>query len=115
MTRVFAYCRVSTSGQTTDNQIQEIAAAGFHVMPVRAITETISGSVAAIERPGFRKLQEKLEAGDVLIVTKLDGTAKGGVVIGISDQLKVPVKYIGLGESMEALQLFNKRIITLFH
>lgn len=44
-----------------------------------------------------------------LAITKLDGTAKGGVVIGISDQLKVPVKYIGLGESMEALQLFNKR------
>ncbi len=44
-----------------------------------------------------------------LAITKLDGTAKGGVVIGISDQLKVPVKYIGLGESMEALQLFDKR------
>ena len=44
-----------------------------------------------------------------LAITKLDGTAKGGVVIGISDQLKVPVKYIGIGESMEALQLFNKR------
>ena len=44
-----------------------------------------------------------------LAITKLDGTAKGGVVIGISDQLKVPVKYIGLGESMESLQLFNKR------
>ncbi|MCR4774154.1 MAG: signal recognition particle-docking protein FtsY [Prevotella sp.] len=44
-----------------------------------------------------------------LAVTKLDGTAKGGVVIGISDQLKVPVKYIGLGEGMEDLQLFNKR------
>ena len=44
-----------------------------------------------------------------LAITKLDGTAKGGVVIGISDQLKVPVKYIGLGESMESLQLFNRR------
>jgi fused signal recognition particle receptor len=44
-----------------------------------------------------------------LAVTKLDGTAKGGVVIGISDQLKVPVKYIGLGEGMQDLQLFNKR------
>ena len=44
-----------------------------------------------------------------MAVTKLDGTAKGGVVIGISDQLKVPVKYIGLGEGMEDLQLFNKR------
>ena len=43
-----------------------------------------------------------------LAITKLDGTAKGGVVIGISDQLKVPVKYIGLGEKLEDLQLFNK-------
>ena len=43
-----------------------------------------------------------------LAITKLDGTAKGGVVIGISDQLKVPVKYIGLGEGIEDLQLFNK-------
>ena len=72
MTRVFAYCRVSTSGQTTDNQIQEIAAAGFNVLQTRAIAETISGSIAACERPGFKKLMEKLEAGDVLVVTKLD-------------------------------------------
>lgn len=43
-----------------------------------------------------------------LAITKLDGTAKGGVVIGISDQLKVPVRYIGLGECIEDLQLFNK-------
>lgn len=43
-----------------------------------------------------------------LAITKLDGTAKGGVVIGISDQMKVPLKYIGLGEGMEDLQLFNK-------
>ena len=72
MTRVFAYCRVSSSGQTTDNQIQEIAAAGFNVLQTRAIAETISGSIAACERPGFKKLMEKLEAGDVLVVTKLD-------------------------------------------
>lgn len=44
-----------------------------------------------------------------LAITKLDGTAKGGCVIGISDQLKVPVKYIGLGEGMEDLQLFNRK------
>ena len=44
-----------------------------------------------------------------LAITKLDGTAKGGVVIGISDELKVPVKYIGLGEGMDDLKLFNKR------
>ena len=44
-----------------------------------------------------------------MAITKLDGTAKGGVVIGISDQLKVPVKYIGLGEGVDDLQLFDKR------
>jgi fused signal recognition particle receptor len=43
-----------------------------------------------------------------LAVTKLDGTAKGGVVIGISDQFQVPVKYIGVGERIEDLQVFNK-------
>ena len=43
-----------------------------------------------------------------MAITKLDGTAKGGVVIGISDQFKIPVKYIGLGEGMEDLQLFNR-------
>jgi fused signal recognition particle receptor len=46
---------------------------------------------------------------NALAITKLDGTAKGGVVIGISDQFKIPVKYIGVGEKMEDLQLFNKK------
>lgn len=46
---------------------------------------------------------------DGVIVTKLDGTAKGGVVIGISDQFKIPVKYIGLGEKIDDLQVFDKR------
>jgi fused signal recognition particle receptor len=45
---------------------------------------------------------------NALALTKLDGTAKGGVVIGISDRFKVPVKYIGIGEKMEDLQVFNK-------
>jgi putative DNA-invertase from lambdoid prophage Rac len=72
MSRVFAYCRVSTSDQTTENQVQEIAAAGFSVTKQRTITETVSGSVAASEREGFTKLMDRLEAGDVLIVTKLD-------------------------------------------
>ncbi len=44
-----------------------------------------------------------------LAITKLDGTAKGGVVIGISDQFKIPVKYIGLGEGIEDLQIFRKK------
>jgi fused signal recognition particle receptor len=43
-----------------------------------------------------------------LAITKLDGTAKGGVVIGISDQFKIPVKYIGIGEKMEDLQVFDR-------
>ena len=72
MSRVFAYCRVSTTDQTTNNQEQEIASAGFTVAKQRIITETVSGSVAAAERKGFSKLLDRLESGDVLIVTKLD-------------------------------------------
>jgi putative DNA-invertase from lambdoid prophage Rac len=70
--RTFAYCRVSTADQTTDNQVREIEAAGFSVDPKRIIAETVSGSVAAAERKGFAKLLDRLEAEDVLIVTKLD-------------------------------------------
>lgn len=72
MARTFAYCRVSTTDQTTDNQVREIEAAGFKVDPKRIVTETVSGSVAAMERKGFAKLVDRLEAGDILIVTKLD-------------------------------------------
>jgi len=46
---------------------------------------------------------------NALAITKLDGTAKGGVVIGISDQFKIPVKYIGVGEGLEDLQIFDKK------
>jgi putative DNA-invertase from lambdoid prophage Rac len=70
--RTFAYCRVSTADQTTDNQVREIEAAGFVIEPKRVIAETVSGSVAAMERAGFAKLVDRLEEGDVLIVTKLD-------------------------------------------
>lgn len=72
MGRAFAYCRVSTAEQTTGNQVREIEAAGFAVDDKRIITETVSGSVAAMERKGFAKLVDRLEAGDVMIVTKLD-------------------------------------------
>lgn len=52
-----------------------------------------------------------------LVLTKLDGTAKGGVVIGISDQFQIPVRYIGVGEGVEDLQVFNKNefIDSLFN
>lgn len=72
MSRVFAYCRVSTAEQTTDNQLREIEAAGFAVQASRVVTETVSGSVPASERKGFGKLMDRLESGDVLVVTKLD-------------------------------------------
>jgi fused signal recognition particle receptor len=54
--------------------------------------------------------QEFTKATDVtaLAITKLDGTAKGGVVIGISDEFKIPVKYIGIGEKIDDLQIFDK-------
>jgi len=59
----------------------------------------------------FEQAKQFTKATDVnsLALTKLDGTAKGGVVIGISDQFKIPVKYIGIGEGMEDLQIFNKK------
>ena len=59
----------------------------------------------------FEQAKQFVAATEVneLAITKLDGTAKGGVVIGISDQFKIPVKYIGLGEGLEDLQIFRKK------
>jgi putative DNA-invertase from lambdoid prophage Rac len=79
MSRTFAYARVSTADQTTDNQLLEIQAAGFVVEPHRIIVENISGSVAVGERPGFATLLHKLEQGDVLIVTKLDRLGRNAI------------------------------------
>jgi putative DNA-invertase from lambdoid prophage Rac len=70
--RTFAYCRVSTADQTVNNQIAEIEAAGFKADRKRVIAETVSGSVATKERKGFTRLLDRLEDGDVLVVTKLD-------------------------------------------
>jgi putative DNA-invertase from lambdoid prophage Rac len=72
MSRTFIYARVSTADQTTDNQVREVETAGFKVDPKRVIAETISGSTAAMQRLGFARLVDRLETGDVLIVTKLD-------------------------------------------
>ncbi|NBA96301.1 recombinase family protein [Pseudomonas sp. R5(2019)] len=79
MSRVFVYARVSTEDQTTDNQVQEVRAAGFAVEPQRVIVETISGGTVAMERPGFQKLVERLESSDVLIVTKLDRLGRSAI------------------------------------
>lgn len=72
MSRTFAYCRVSKIDQHTDNQVMEIQSAGFNVKSERIVTETISGSVHAMKRKQFARLVDRLEADDVLIVTKID-------------------------------------------
>jgi putative DNA-invertase from lambdoid prophage Rac len=101
MSRVFAYCRVSTNEQTTDNQLQEIWGAGFNVDPKRTITETVSGSVAALERKGFASLFNKLEAGDVLVVTKLDRLGRNAMdvrsTIEMLESVGIRVHCLALG------------------
>jgi putative DNA-invertase from lambdoid prophage Rac len=79
MPRTFAYCRVSTLGQTVENQIREIEAAGFTVEKRRLVTETVSGSSAIEQRPGFMKLLDRLERDDVLVVTKLDRLGRNSI------------------------------------
>lgn len=79
MTRTFAYARVSTFDQEPQNQIGEIEAAGFNVEPHRIISETVSGSVAIAQRDGFTRLLDKMETGDVLIVTKLDRLGRDAI------------------------------------
>jgi fused signal recognition particle receptor len=71
---------------------------------VMLVLDGSTGQNAVIQAREFTKVTEV----NSLTITKLDGTAKGGVVIGISDEFKIPVKYIGVGEKMEDLQVFNK-------
>src|SRR3954451_21517531 len=82
MPRAFAYLRVSTPGQTTDNQLQEIRAAGFSIEPHRVVTETVSGSLATARRRGFARLLDRLEPGDVLVVTRLDRLGRNATDVG---------------------------------
>lgn len=80
MSRVFAYCRVSTNEQTTDNQILAIQNAGYTIEPTRVIAETISGKTPALKRVEFSKLLEhKLEPTDTLIVQKLDRLGRDSI------------------------------------
>ena len=71
---------------------------------VMLVLDGSTGQNAVIQAREFTKVTEI----NSLTITKLDGTAKGGVVIGISDEFKIPVKYIGVGEKMDDLQVFNK-------
>lgn len=100
MPRVFAYCRVSTQDQTTDNQVQEIRAAGFDLEDRRIVREVVSGSQEAKQRPGFAKLLEKLDHDDVLIVTKLDRLGRNAM------DVRATIEALGeLGVSVHCLAL----------
>ena len=79
MTRTFAYARVSTLDQNPQNQVGEIAAAGFMVEPHRMVTETVSGSMSIEQRKGFARLLDRMERGDVLVVTKLDRLGRDAI------------------------------------
>ena len=101
MPRTFAYVRVSTTEQTTENQIQEISAAGFKVEPYRIVTETISGSTPIAGRKGFKRLVDKLETGDVLIVTKLDRLGRNAIdvssTVAMLEEMGIRVHCLALG------------------
>lgn len=102
MSRVFAYSRVSTVDQLTENQRGEIEAAGYVVEPHRFVEEQISGSVPAGQRPGFVKLLEKLERGDTLVVTKLDRLGRDSI-----DVQQTVERFVSGGIRLVVLQLGN--------
>lgn len=80
--RTFAYCRVSTSEQTTENQIIAIRNAGYDVPDSRVVSESVSGSTQAVKREGFSVLvNHKLERGDTLVVLKLDRLGRDNIDI----------------------------------
>jgi putative DNA-invertase from lambdoid prophage Rac len=101
MSRTFAYVRVSTFDQTTENQTREIASAGFHVEPHRIIGETVSGSTAITRREGFSRLIDKMESGDVLVVTKLDRLGRDAIdvagTVARLEELGIKVHCLALG------------------
>ncbi|MBM1691588.1 recombinase family protein [Sulfitobacter geojensis] len=101
MSRTFAYARVSTIEQETENQIAEIKAAGFAVEQHRTIAETVSGSVAIAKRTGFARLLDKMEQGDVLIVTKLDRLGRDAIDVSSTvaklEALGIRVHCLALG------------------
>lgn len=100
MSRTFAYLRVSTTGQTTVNQLLEIQSAGFSVDPNRVISETVSGSVPAFKRPEFAKLVDRLEKSDVILTTKLDRLGRNTV-----DILNTVEKLSNIGVRVHCLAL----------
>lgn len=101
MSRTFVYARVSTLEQDPENQLQEIEAAGFKVEPHRILTETVSGSMAISQRKEFSRLLDKMEEGDVLVVTKLDRLGRDAVDVSMTvdrlEKMGVRVHCLALG------------------
>lgn len=118
MSRTFAYCRVSTTEQTTDNQIHAIRSRGYEVADNRVITDTVSGSTLAAEREGFQRLLDRMESGDVLVVLKIDRLGRDAIDVqqtvqrlidsGISVHcLDLPVQNLSSAEGRLMLQMFT--------
>jgi putative DNA-invertase from lambdoid prophage Rac len=100
MVRVFLYARVSTSDQTTENQVREVEMAGFKVETKRMIKEAVSGSVAAVQRLGFARLMDRLEVDDVLVVTRLDRLGRNAMDVRATID-----KLAAMGVRVHCLQL----------
>jgi putative DNA-invertase from lambdoid prophage Rac len=101
--RVFGYGRVSTVDQTASNQLQELQhQLGFEIEPHRWFAETVSGGVPSSERKGFNKLLERLEVGDLLVVSKLDRIGRDALdVVSTIRRLAekgIKVKVLALGD-----------------
>jgi putative DNA-invertase from lambdoid prophage Rac len=79
MSRTFAYARVSTVTQLTENQREQIKQAGYSIDKRRFVEEQISGNVPAMQRPGFVALLDRLEEGDMLVVSKLDRLGRDNI------------------------------------
>ncbi|HEE0039314.1 TPA: recombinase family protein [Citrobacter freundii] len=119
MSRTFAYCRVSTSEQSTENQIMAIRQAGYAENDSRVISETVSGGVQAMQRKGFADMvTHKLEAGDQLVVLKLDRLGRDNIDVqqtitmlvdkGIDVvSLDLPVRNLSSAEGKLMLQMFS--------
>lgn len=101
MPRTFAYARVSTTEQDPENQIREIASAGFQIESHRIVSETVSGSMAIGQRKGFSRLLDKMETGDVLVVTKLDRLGRDAIDVSLTvarlEEMGIRVHCLALG------------------
>lgn len=114
--RVFGYGRVSTADQTTENQRQELEAMGHTIQAQRWFSDTISGKVQASERPEFRKMMERMEAGDMLVVSKLDRLGRD--MIDVVQTIRslttagVKVKVMALGD-MDLTSTAGKAVLGI--